>query len=95
MFRIAAVLILAAAPAFADMTCNEYDRLLGQAATEATAAANCANMTKEGWTTCMTMAVFSGEPKAIALMMLTQDFDSQPAWHACFPDRDLTPPKSR
>lgn len=68
-------------------SCEEYDRLSRQAIVRAAEASGCVNMSESAWATCMTGALFAGEPAALSLMALMSDIADDEAYRACFPER--------
>lgn len=89
MFRLAAAISLCAVPAFAEMTCAEYDSAFNSALMEASSSLGCVNMSEEAWVNCFTRGIFlPRDPEAIAFVAMVQDFEKQPAYRACFPERE-------
>ena len=92
MLRLAAALALTAAPAFAEMTCAEYDHAFQKALIEAARSLGCTNMSEEEFWNCMSHGIFlPRDPAAAAFVAMVMEFDQQPAYRACFPDREPFP----
>ena len=83
MLRLATAAFLAAGPAFADINCDDYKRIVLEAAERVRQETECHDMARDAWEACMTTAFLAGEPSVIAFIALIEDVPGRPEIMAC------------